>query len=357
MPRATPAAYTHSHPPPPQILSDDSYKTFLKRNWKSFDVRDMPVLEDEKTKASKPRRSRRCQPKPTGGGGKEESKGDEDGDLHGIRVRGAPPRHRVRRAHHSPRPLSVLVPRTDFRRRGRHPESVRGERSGVCHRREGREPRRHRNAGHGEIRPAPIPAARISTTRAPSPRQFIQESGRIKSDLVDKLATELADTLVKHNNVLKKTIQHTKKLQRKHKTELAVALAAAPAAPAAPAPDAMAVAVNAEVVKLRDQVSKASGQVTLLRELAKAAQKDQKDAMRDALALEGEVKRLREELAAARALAAARDGQASGDPSPKPPETNAGAVAGAGGGEPPTKRQKLAGTVDSAAPAPPTTPA
>ena len=112
----------------------------------------------------------------------------------------------------------------------------------------------------------------------------------------------------------------------------------------------MAVAVNAEVVKLRDQVSKASGQVTLLRELAKAAQKDQKDAMRDALALEGEVKRLREE------LAAARDGQASGDPSPKPPETNAGAVAGAGGGEPPTKRQKLAGTVDSAAPAPPTTP-
>ena len=146
--------------------------------------------------------------------------------------------------------------------------------------------------------------------------------------------------MVKHNNVLKKTIQHTKKLQRKHKTELAVALAAAPAAPAAPAPDAMAVAVNAEVVKLRDQVSKASGQVTLLRELAKAAQKDQKDAMRDALALEGEVKRLREELAAARALAAARDGQASGDPSPKPPETNAGAVAGAGGGEPPTKRQK-----------------
>ena len=334
MPRATPAAYTHSHPPPPQILSDDSYKTFLKRNWKSFDVRDMPVLEDEKTKASKPRRSRRSQSKPAGGGGKEESKGDEDGDLHGIRVRGAPPRHRVRRAHHSPRPLSVLVPRTDFRRRGRHPESVRGERSGVCHRREGREPRRHRNAGHGEIRPAPIPAARISTTRAPSPRQFIQESGRIKSDLVVKLATELADTVVEHNAVLKKTIEQTKKLKKKHKDALAAA------STAAPAPDAMAVAVNAEVVKLRDQVSKASGQVTLLRELAKAAQKDQKDAMRNTLALEGEVKRLRGELATARALAAARDDQASGDPSPKPPETNAGAVAGAGGGEPPTKRQK-----------------
>ena len=104
MPRATPAAYTHSHPPPPQILSDDSYKTFLKRNWKSFDVRDMPVLEDEKTKAPKPRRSRRGQSKPAGGGGKEEAKGDEEGDLHGIWVRGAPPRHRVRRAHHSPRP-------------------------------------------------------------------------------------------------------------------------------------------------------------------------------------------------------------------------------------------------------------
>ena len=264
-------------------------------------------------------------------------------------MRGAPPRHRVRRAHHSPRPLTDLVPRTDFRRRGRHPESVRGERSGVCHGREGREPRRHRNAGHGEIRPAPIPAARISTTRAPSPRQFIQESGRIKSDLVVKLAAELADTVVEHNTALKKTIQHAKKLQKKHKTELAAARAAATAAPAAPAAPtaATAIAVDAEVKRLRNQFAEASGQVALLQQQQKAALKDQKVAMRASILLEAEVTRLEGELATARALAAARDDQAGGDPSPplqSSPEAEAKAADNAdeGDGEPSSKKQRTA---------------
>lgn len=98
MPRAALAAYTHYHPPPPQLLSDDSYKSFQKRNWTNFTVRDMPAPEDEQPKTPQRRRSLRGQPKSAGGGGKEESKGDEgDGDLHAIRVRGAPPRHRVRR--------------------------------------------------------------------------------------------------------------------------------------------------------------------------------------------------------------------------------------------------------------------
>ena len=173
------------------------------------------------------------------------------------------------------------------------------------------------------------------------------------------MASELADTVVEHNAILKKTIEQRKKLQKQLKAALEKAekANAAPApAPAPDAPDAMAVAVNVEVMKLRNQYAVASGQVTLLQQQQEAAKEEQRDAMRASLVLEAEVKRLKGELAAARALAAARDGQASGDPSPKPPETNAGAVAGESAGEPPAKRQKLAGAVDSAAPPPPTTP-
>ena len=153
------------------------------------------------------------------------------------------------------------------------------------------------------------------------------------------MASELADTVVEHNAVLKKTIEHTKKLQKK------LALAAAPAAPAAPTA-ATAIAVNEEVVKLRGLVSAASGQVTLLQRQQQEAKEDQKDAMRASLLLEAEVTRLKGELATmATALAAARDDQASGDPSPPPQsspeaEAKAGDSAAAGEGEPEPKRQR-----------------
>ena len=144
--------------------------------------------------------------------------------------------------------------------------------------------------------------------------------------------------MVEHNNVLKQTIQHTKKLQKK------LALAAAPAAPAAPTA-ATAIAVDAEVRRLRNQFAVASGQVTLLQQQQEAAKEEQRGAMRDTLVLEAEVKRLRGDLAAmATALAAARDGQASGDPSPlqSSPEAEAKAADNAdeGDGEPEPKRQK-----------------
>ena len=150
--------------------------------------------------------------------------------------------------------------------------------------------------------------------------------------------------MVEHNAVLKKTIEHAKKLQKKHKA--ALALAAAPAAPAAPTA-ATAIAVNEEVVKLRGLVSEASGQVTLLQQQQKAAKEDQKDAMRASLLLEAEVTRLKGELAMATALAAARDDQASGDPSPPPqssPEAEANAADNAdeGDGEPSSKKPRIA---------------
>jgi hypothetical protein len=147
--------------------------------------------------------------------------------------------------------------------------------------------------------------------------------------------------LAKHNAVLKKTIEQTKTLQKNHKTALAAALAAAPAAPAAPTA-ATAIAVNAEVVKLRNQFAVASGQVTLLQQQQEAAKKDQRNAIRDTLVLEGEVKRLQGELAAmATALAAAGGGESA----TKPPDANAaganaGDNAGAGDGQPPTKKQR-----------------
>jgi hypothetical protein len=147
--------------------------------------------------------------------------------------------------------------------------------------------------------------------------------------------------LAKHNAVIKKTIEQTKTLQKNHKTALAAALAAAPAAPAAPTA-ATAIAVNAEVVKLRGLVSAASGQVTLLQQQQEAAKKEQRDAMRASLVLEAEVKRLKGDLAEmATALAAAGGGESA----TKPPDANAaganaGDNAGAGDGQPPTKKQR-----------------
>ena len=48
------------------------------------------------------------------------------------------------------------------------------------------------------------------------------------------MASELADKVVEHNAVMKKTIEQTKRLKKDHKTALAAALAIAPAASAAP---------------------------------------------------------------------------------------------------------------------------
>ena len=160
------------------------------------------------------------------------------------------------------------------------------------------------------------------------------------------MASELADKLVEYNAVLTKTIEQTKTLKKKHKTALAAALAAAPAAPAAPTA-ATAIAVNAEVVKLRGLVSAASGQVTLLQRQQQEAKEEQRDAMRATLVLEAEVKRLRGDLAAmATALAAARDGQASGDPSPLQSSLEAEAKAAdnadEGDGEPSSKKPRIA---------------
>ena len=150
--------------------------------------------------------------------------------------------------------------------------------------------------------------------------------------------------MVEHNAVLKKTIEQTKTLKKKHKTALAAALAAAPAAPAAPTA-ATAIAVDAEVKRLRNQFAEASGQVALLQQQQKAALKDQKVAMRASILLEAEVTRLEGELATARALAAARDDQASGDPSPplqSSPEAEAKAADNAdeGDGEPEPKKPR-----------------
>jgi hypothetical protein len=114
------------------------------------------------------------------------------------------------------------------------------------------------------------------------------------------------------------------------------------APPPASAPAATAIAVNAEVVKLRGLVSAASGQVTLLQQQQEAAKKEQRDAMRASLVLEAEVKRLKGDLAEmATALAAAGGGESA----TKPPDANAaganaGDNAGAGDGQPPTKKQR-----------------
>ena len=147
--------------------------------------------------------------------------------------------------------------------------------------------------------------------------------------------------MAEHNAVLRKTIEQTKTLKKKHKTALAAALAAAPAAPAAPTA-ATAIAVNAEVVKLRGLVSAASGQVTLLQRQQQEAKEEQRDAMRATLVLEAEVARLKGDLAEmATALAAAGGGESA----TKPPDANAaganaGDNAGAGDGQPPAKKQR-----------------
>ena len=75
------------------VISDSYISRFTKLDW------DWEALDKLKisTPVVKTRASRRK-------AGENDDSDDEEGNLHDIRVRGAPPRHRVRRAHHSSRP-------------------------------------------------------------------------------------------------------------------------------------------------------------------------------------------------------------------------------------------------------------
>ena len=183
-------------------------------------------------------------------------------------------------------------------------------------------------------------AVRVPLPQAPTPPLLAPQAAiRVRDALhetaVATLTRKLADKQGMLDTMNKATIPNLKRALEKAK--------AAPApAPAPAAPDAMAVAVNAEVMKLRDQVAVASGQVTLLQQQQEAAKKDQTATMRASLVLEAEVKRLKGDLAAmATALAAAGGGESA----TKPPDANAaganaGASAGADDVQPATKRQK-----------------